>query len=204
MAGCCEAAEKPKRNSKLPSETVVLLVLCVLLAAALIIFIRHSLRTANQSIQTLREENEALWKNLSGWEEHGGNCYYFDTDELNWTESRSFCRDVGGDLVKIDSREEQEFLVRRLRDKMISIEDWFWIGLTDLETEGSWLWVDRSPLDKSFWINGEPNNVGNEDCVALTVDRADGDLQTWNDFPCRHVARFICEKPPGSAQSSCV
>ncbi|XP_013876584.1 C-type lectin domain family 4 member K [Austrofundulus limnaeus] len=94
--------------------------------------------------------------------------------------------------------------MRKLRDKMNG--DWFWIGLTDSETEGSWLWVDRSPLDKSFWINGEPNNMGNppdgEDCAALKVDRADGDLQTWNDFPCSYAARIICEKPPGSAQSS--
>ncbi|XP_013879516.1 hepatic lectin, partial [Austrofundulus limnaeus] len=178
-----EAAEKPKRNSKLPLGTVVLLVLCVLLAAALII-----ITLSTMSVQT-KKENEALRKNLSdllvrnqnlaekiealknfsgltnlqcgaGWEEHGGKRYKFLTSKASWQDSRSFCRDLGGDLVKIDSREEQEFLVRRLRDKMISIEDWFWIGLTDSETEGSWLWVDRSPLDKSFWMNGEPNNAG--------------------------------------------
>ncbi|XP_013856787.1 C-type lectin domain family 4 member E, partial [Austrofundulus limnaeus] len=232
-----------KRNSKLPSETVVLLVLCVLLAAALIIIIRlfFVILVSNKSVQTVREENEALRKNLSEitwgeqptcppppscppeshnqtclkcgghWEFHGGKCYYFSTCGLNWTDSRSFCRDVGGDLVKIDSREEQEFLVRKLRDFGKIIGESFWIGLTDSETEDRWLWADGSPLDESlkFWFSGEPNNMRNdhpdgEDCVALKVIKTAADPKTWNDCPCNSFDRIICEKPRGSAQSSCV
>ncbi|XP_013886687.1 type-2 ice-structuring protein, partial [Austrofundulus limnaeus] len=177
-----EAAEKAKRNSKLPSETVVLLVLCVLLTAALIISYRLSVEAARRPLQTLREENEALRKNLSvkdkkclkcgaGWEPLGGKCYYFNTDKLNWKDSRRSCRDVGGDLVKIDSREEQGFLKGKLGHLMANDEDMFWTGLTDSETEGIFLWVDGSHLNESFWGYNQPDDVSgispNADCVRM-------------------------------------
>uniref|UniRef100_A0AAQ6A9V8 C-type lectin domain-containing protein n=1 Tax=Amphiprion ocellaris TaxID=80972 RepID=A0AAQ6A9V8_AMPOC len=71
----------------------------------------------------------------AGWEHHGGKCYNFTTNKSSWEESRNFCQSQGGDLVKIDSSDEQ---------------DKFWIGLTDSEEEGRWLWVDGSPLNERF------------------------------------------------------
>uniref|UniRef100_A0AAV2K6J8 C-type lectin domain-containing protein n=1 Tax=Knipowitschia caucasica TaxID=637954 RepID=A0AAV2K6J8_KNICA len=50
---------------------------------------------------------------------------------------------MDGDLVKIESREEQTFLFNRL----VLENDWFWIGLTDAHTEGHWTWTDGSSLD---------------------------------------------------------
>uniref|UniRef100_A0A3B3XKF7 C-type lectin domain-containing protein n=1 Tax=Poecilia mexicana TaxID=48701 RepID=A0A3B3XKF7_9TELE len=73
-----------------------------------------------------------------GWELNQMNCYYFNTNKSSWNDSRRSCADLGSDLVKIDSREEQNFWDR------------FWIGLTDSEEEGRWFWVDGSPLDKRF------------------------------------------------------
>ncbi|XP_015256516.1 PREDICTED: CD209 antigen-like protein D [Cyprinodon variegatus] len=123
--------ENPTRTSKLPSERVVLLVLGSLLAAALIIIYRLY---------------EKYLKCEAGWELHGGKCYFFSNNTSTWTESRDSCRGQGGDLVKIDSREEQMFLERKLKEKFANGEDSFWIGLTDSEKEDSWVWVDGSPL----------------------------------------------------------
>ncbi|XP_032436979.1 CD209 antigen-like protein E isoform X3 [Xiphophorus hellerii] len=179
--------ENPGRTCKLPAGGVVLLVLVGLLAAAVIIYkLSFDKIRTNQTIQTLKEENEALRKNISeqqtcptcptcpppppppavkretflkceaGWEKHGGNCYYFNINKSSWNDSRRFCQHHGSDLVKIDSREEQMFLQSKLKKD----RDSFWIGLTDSQTEGKWFWVDGSPLDPSlsFWHNIEPNN----------------------------------------------
>ncbi|XP_014851672.1 PREDICTED: C-type lectin domain family 4 member E-like [Poecilia mexicana] len=107
--------ENPSRTCRMSAERVVLLVLVGLLAAALIVIYRLAFDKirSNQTIQTLKDKNEALGKNISdltceaGWEQHGGNCYYFSTSKSSWTDSRRSCTDLGSDLVKIDSREEQ-------------------------------------------------------------------------------------------------
>ncbi|XP_015256524.1 PREDICTED: C-type lectin domain family 7 member A-like isoform X2 [Cyprinodon variegatus] len=163
--GCEEAEaaasqhENPTRTSKLPSVRVVLLVLGSLLAAALIIIYRLSVVwMSNRDVQILKEENEDLRTFFSeltppeceaGWELHGGNCYYFSNYKSSWTESRDSCRGQGGDLVKIDSREEQMFLVGRLNNLIVDESDKFWIGLTKAEIY-NWFWVDGSTLDERF------------------------------------------------------
>ncbi|KAM4725678.1 C-type lectin domain family 4 member E-like [Anableps anableps] len=193
------------------------------------------------TLQTQKEENEALRTNLSemnpgrksstptcpprptcpkpptrpprpevkGWELHGGNCYYFSTSTSTWTESRRSCVDLGGDLVKIDSREEQVFLEARLRDVMKNDEDKFWIGLTDSEEEGRWFWMDRSPLDESlkFWNKKEPDNwtgqnPAGEDCVRMGEKGGTHDLKCWFDLSCDARQKSICEKATRTGQSS--
>uniref|UniRef100_A0A3Q2P6L1 C-type lectin domain-containing protein n=1 Tax=Fundulus heteroclitus TaxID=8078 RepID=A0A3Q2P6L1_FUNHE len=103
-------------------------------------------------------KDETCQKCEAGWELHGGNCYKFSTMKSSWNESRDSCKDLGGDLVKIDSREEQD----NLKDK-------FWIGLTDSKEEGRWLWVDGSPLDESltFWAGNQPDNKSKDEKMAL-------------------------------------
>uniref|UniRef100_A0A3Q3BJA4 C-type lectin domain-containing protein n=1 Tax=Kryptolebias marmoratus TaxID=37003 RepID=A0A3Q3BJA4_KRYMA len=141
----------------------------------------------------------------AGWEEHGGKCYYFNTNRTSWSDSRASCRDLGGDLVKIDSREEQDFLVKRVRGMMRNEVDFFWIGLTDSETEGRWLWVDGSPLNESltFWMKFEPDDWKNhENCVTVRKIEGHEYLKCWNDQYCSFFYKSICEKPAGTG--SCV
>uniref|UniRef100_A0A8C4H858 C-type lectin domain-containing protein n=1 Tax=Dicentrarchus labrax TaxID=13489 RepID=A0A8C4H858_DICLA len=179
-----------------------------------------------QSFQTLGDEHEAVKRNLTGnpvrfrnclkslycdlfkdesypkceygWEQHGRQCYYFSTNYFTWSNSRDECRQKGGDLVQIDSREEQ----LKLREKMNNIWDKFWIGLTDSEKEGTWLWVDGSPLNESltFWFPDEPDNwtgkdPDGEDCVRMGEKAGAPDLKCWFDESCKYAHRSICEKP---------
>ncbi|XP_005952304.1 asialoglycoprotein receptor 1-like, partial [Haplochromis burtoni] len=119
-------------------------------------------------------------------------------------QSRDECRAKGGELVKIDSREEQTFLERRLRDAMTEDEDKFWIGLTDSAAEGRWVWVDGSSLDQSlkFWWGKDPDNwkghygthPDGEDCARMGEKGGTKDLKCWFDAFCSNPHRSICEK----------
>uniref|UniRef100_A0A3Q2DXA5 C-type lectin domain-containing protein n=1 Tax=Cyprinodon variegatus TaxID=28743 RepID=A0A3Q2DXA5_CYPVA len=51
--------------------------------------------------------DETCLKCEAGWELYRGNCYDFSNTTSTWNESRDSCIDLEGDLVKIDSREEQ-------------------------------------------------------------------------------------------------
>ncbi|ETE67151.1 antigen-like protein E, partial [Ophiophagus hannah] len=56
----------------------------------------------------------------------------------------------------------QDFVIQTLKNSI-------WLGLTDTEKEGTWHWVDGSPLKERSWREGEPNNGGEngEDCAVL-------------------------------------
>ncbi|XP_042290962.1 C-type lectin domain family 4 member E-like [Thunnus maccoyii] len=145
--------------------------------------------------------NDSCPKCDKGWEQHGGKCYYFSITNSSWEESRRYCRSQGGDLVKIDSREEQTFLSKKLSDKMNYHEDKFWIGLTDSKKEGEWFWVDDSPLNTSlsFWRKGEQDNwtkenPEGEDCVRMGEKGETEDLNCWFDKSCDVPHKSICEK----------
>ncbi|XP_051560240.1 CD209 antigen-like isoform X7 [Myxocyprinus asiaticus] len=109
--------------------------------------------------------------------------FFISSEEKSWSDSRQFCRDHGGDLVIINSEEKQRFIS--------SFKMSVWIGLSDIENEGSMTWVDNSPLKKGFWMAGEPNNLANEDCIELIPSLPV--LNNWNDLLCSLNRKCICE-----------
>ena len=53
------------------------------------------------------------------------------------------------------------------------------------------MWTDGTPLEFTAWNEGEPNNVGEEDCVNLPTWSAG----LWNDLPCDAQLPYICATP---------
>lgn len=143
---------------------------------------------------------------LSGWDLHMSKCYYFAASVYplkNWKASRDDCVSHGADLVVIDSREKQLYITNALLAINFNsgglYQKGFYIGLREAHsmktwgrTEGIWTWVHDSELSEGFWMNGEPNDAdGGEDCAATYPTR--NPSQSWNDVPCSHPLRWICE-----------
>ncbi|KAI7811267.1 C-type lectin domain family 10 member A-like [Triplophysa rosa] len=125
--------------------------------------------------------NDALMKSISG-----SFRYFISSEEKSWTDSRRFCRSRGGDLVIINTEEEQKYISSLVNENV-------WIGLSDAEKERNMKWVDNTPVNKGFWDKGEPNDYsGNENCVEIIHTKPI--LSNWNDFACSVMKKWICEK----------
>ncbi|XP_058850066.1 C-type lectin domain family 4 member M-like [Acipenser ruthenus] len=139
------------------------------------------------------------------WVESNGKCYYFSPDKMNWNSSRASCVSMGADLVIIESEAEQKFLLENDKSKPLlgnAEKNSYWIGLTDAATEGTWLWVDGTPLnDKAkYWHGNEPDDwkgedSSGEDCARLAyLTSPANSLKAWFDASCtRQQHRRICE-----------
>ncbi|XP_060905118.1 C-type lectin domain family 4 member M-like [Labrus mixtus] len=67
-----------------------------------------------------------------------------------------------------------------------------WIGMTDNVTEGTWKWVDGTPVNTTYWRPAQPNSYGgNQDCGEMVQS---SQLGGWNDERCSKTDVCICEK----------
>ncbi|XP_076149996.1 uncharacterized protein LOC143133914 [Alosa pseudoharengus] len=149
-----------------------------------------NLMTERDNLQRRLSKLEAA--SAHGWKYLGSSFYFISSERRTWKESRHNCKERGADLVVINSREEQNFVV----DFGRKMENILWMGATDHDREGVWQWVDGTPVLTGYWINNQPDNglMGeDEDCVALQPARYNS-LKTWDDAPCDLKLHWICEK----------
>ncbi|XP_067278361.1 C-type lectin domain family 4 member E-like [Pseudorasbora parva] len=114
--------------------------------------------------------------------------YYISTKVMSWNESRRNCTDRGADLLKINTSEEQDFARKMSTGYYLgaavvhSIYHYFWIGLTDIDEQGTWEWVDGSTLTSGFWTIRQPNGKRLQNCVVAYLTWADAPYQ-WLSTP---------------------
>ena len=126
--------------------------------------------------------------------EHEGHYYYFcQTPGQTWEQARARCQLLLGDLVVVDDNVENQFLFSTIKQQG---KRW-WIGLSDVELEGQFAWVDGTPLAPrtGMWVSREPDNKatdapGEADCVGFISDQF---FLNWRDLVCTSANSFVCE-----------
>lgn len=142
---------------------------------------------------------------LPGWFLLNTSCYFHgrlpSLRLKTWTDSRADCISRGADLAVIDNFDEQVNLFEYL-PKTGSSRPWgpggVWIGLTDIQTEGTWVWVNNATLQGSgYWLDGQPSDDGElgEDCAALWNTNNSG-RRSWYDAGCHRTKEWLCEREP--------
>lgn len=115
-----------------------------------------------------------------------GHCYVYVPVGLDWFTADDLCSQAGGELaVPSDSAENDTFVaeVRGAGGPQV------WIGINDTASEGLFFSVTGESF-ATQWGAGEPNNVGNEDCVAMLSNT------NWFDLGCSTAAHLVCEFAP--------
>ena len=133
-----------------------------------------------------------------GWIGNGTSCYKLSTSNKTWKNAKKECEKWNGRLVKVESSEENDFIKTELLPTKYGN---YWIGLSDSDNEGDWMWTDGTQLDSDGyknWGDDQPKNNknNNEDCVVIRIRKSDPDhYGKWHDQRCSKERRYICEKP---------
>ena len=115
----------------------------------------------------------------------GEGCYRESVAVATWLAARDDCQDWGGDLVVIESQQEDTFLTARMTGNI-------WIGASDRNLEGTVVWVDNQPLVFENWGATQPDDFqGLEDCLEKRLT----DGGRWNDRQCGGDPQaYFCER----------
>ncbi len=98
----------------------------------------------------------------------------------SWTIARVAALKLGGDLVTVNDKEENDWLMStfyNFEGKNRSL----WLGYSDAETEGEWVWANGETPDYENWSSANGPNNGNqyEHYAHIRKDHTNG---SWNDL----------------------
>ena len=113
-----------------------------------------------------------------------GVCFTsFISSGINWRDARLECVSRGYDIATVTSTEENTLMYNTATDSSIC-----WIGLNDINTEGTYVWADGSYSHYKHWYSGQPDNYqGSEDCVNTRYSGS------WSDASCTATRTcFFC------------
>ncbi|KAJ7985192.1 hypothetical protein DPEC_G00349530 [Dallia pectoralis] len=129
-----------------------------------------------------------------GWIHVDDKCYYYSNDKLDWLSSRDSCTTMGSHLTILHSQKQHDALEVEAR-RIGGFDYHFWIGLSDIDKEGDWRWVDNTTITNTFWNElsaesqkRESGESHGQDCATL-----DSHSQTWFDVPCDFMYKRICQ-----------
>ncbi|XP_033637952.1 macrophage mannose receptor 1-like [Asterias rubens] len=123
--------------------------------------------------------------------------YRLWNNEASWEEASKYCSEQDGRLAKIEDASVQKRLVRSIKRKGFKA-DW-WIGVSDKETEDTWLWSDGTQMTYTNWLAGvTPPQEEIKDCAFMKQSED----YLWDDEVCDLKKSFICEYDEKPKKSS--
>nr|XP_006815389.1 PREDICTED: uncharacterized protein LOC100369221 [Saccoglossus kowalevskii] len=121
--------------------------------------------------------------------------YHVVSSKKTWQQSKSECENIGGVLASLHTQAifqaVRSFILNGNFDGKVK---GYWIGLNDLNNEGSFEWLNGEPFDWTRWANKQPNDnnqgsSGGQDCVQLWKKTS----YTWDDNSCHQKRGYVCQ-----------
>ncbi|XP_050404579.1 macrophage mannose receptor 1 [Patella vulgata] len=123
------------------------------------------------------------------WKTFEGRFYGHFEQPKTFFKALEVCQNIDGIIAPVRTQQESQFLIQ-LRSEIGESTKRRWIGGTDKNRDdGSYIWLDDSPITWSNWNRGElyiysgsgdePINAGGkEDCMVMEANGK------WNDIDC--------------------
>jgi hypothetical protein len=124
-----------------------------------------------------------------GWTYHAGECYK-QTSLDTWSNTRSVCRDYGGELARIDNSSVNSFIADNFPDS--------WIGFRDIsgpdhggtDSPYEWVWTYGDYYDFKNFASGEPSVGGVDHNPTVRIGSGGG---WYTEFGDNNTYPGVCE-----------
>ncbi|XP_063289939.1 pulmonary surfactant-associated protein D-like [Pelobates fuscus] len=139
-----------------------------------------------QQLRSVQDKLEVQKKALvfSKGASSGDKIYITNGKEANYNDGKAICSSAGGQLASPTNAEENQAV---LSLDLLNNKSAF-LGINDIQTEGTFRYPNGVIIRFSNWYTGEPNDTsGNEDCVEMYSSGL------WNDRSCAEIRLVICE-----------
>ncbi|XP_019640473.1 PREDICTED: uncharacterized protein LOC109482222 [Branchiostoma belcheri] len=124
---------------------------------------------------------------IAGYVSFDGSCYKSFTEQRTRDEARQTCAADGGILAMPKDSATNTFLAN-----LADVVGGRWLGLTDVNNGGQWVFEDGQTLTSfgyANWLPGEPQpDSGNGGCVGFWEGGS-----FWDEKECWYVRGFICQ-----------
>ncbi|MGH8523960.1 MAG: lectin-like protein, partial [Gammaproteobacteria bacterium] len=97
-----------------------------------------------------------------------GHTYVLTPTAMTWPAAQAWAQSLGGHLVTINTQQEQNWILARFGG------DTRWIGYSDAQTEGSFVWASGETASVTNWGSGYPIADPNPCCYDYVVIQGDG------------------------------
>jgi len=113
---------------------------------------------------------------------------------FTWQQAKTDAESKGGRLAVLDTQTR----IDQLTDFLNGAGSWpyLWIGLTDEITEGTWRWINGTPLSISNWAATEPNAASGTEDYAQIYFSGHPEQQKWNDIAPSSLSGYVLEFTP--------
>nr|XP_020446750.1 collectin-11 isoform X2 [Monopterus albus] len=137
-------------------------------------------------VSQLSSELKFIKNAVAGIKETDSKVYLLVKEEKRYSDAEAYCQARGGHLAMPKDEGANTAVAGCIAEAGLSR---VYIGIHDLDHEGVFTYVDRSPMTTfSKWRRGEPNNAyDDEDCAEMV---ASGE---WTDVACHPTMNFVCE-----------
>uniref|UniRef100_A0A8C3N3X0 Uncharacterized protein n=1 Tax=Geospiza parvula TaxID=87175 RepID=A0A8C3N3X0_GEOPR len=136
--------------------------------------------------QTAGEQESSLAGCKKGWRRYGTYCYFIGHVPATFSEANTTCEGEEGYLATVESRYEQAYLTSLVG---LRPEKYFWLGLSDVQDQGTFSWASGEAVSFTHWDAGMPGN--NPGCVAMKTGTAAG---LWDVLDCETKQKYICKQ----------
>ncbi len=120
--------------------------------------------------------------------EFEGHFYKFYQDpQRTWSEAKLSCEQRGGCLACVETKEQNEFVIKTFHSKWNP--GWrVWIGGTS-DSEGAWSWLTGDKTSFFTWLPGRPTN-GKNCCLEFLTTQS---TVAWDDASPNEKLGCLCE-----------